>query len=124
MGMYNFLSRKKVVEPEFVDSTVPAEPVVHELSPTLTAANIRPPRRPAVIDKLKFVVAEEKWIGIVSKMDCPDGSVEVAFVDDLGDTVMLQNVRPGNLRLAKFSEIPEKRKIGITPEYAAVLGYL
>lgn len=90
----------------------PAEPEVFVMEPMVV-----PPRG----WRRGMWVMHGNDIGIIVSLD---SICEVHYVNDTsGETVRADNVPLGALRRAKFSEIPECRKIGITPEKAEELGY-
>lgn len=77
---------------------------------------------PVLLKTKKWVVHNNSGkVGIVADLDNP-GTVIVHFVDSNGVTIEVGNVRVGELRVARWQEIPEARR----PKdqvYAASLGY-
>lgn len=69
----------------------------------------------------KWVVVRER-VGILHKYDTL-GQAEVHYVNEAGETDLVVLVRVPELRIARLQEIPEVRRIGLTPAAAAVLGY-
>jgi hypothetical protein len=70
----------------------------------------------------KWVVVRER-VGILHKYDTL-GQAEVHYVNpETGETDIVILVRVPEMRIARFQEIPEIRRIGLTPAAAAVLGY-
>lgn len=70
----------------------------------------------------KWVVTRER-VGILHKYDTL-GQAEVHYVNpENGETDLVVIVRVPEMRIARLQEIPEIRRIGLTPAAAAVLGY-
>lgn len=111
------------------DTPVPAEtpaPVVHEITPQVSLVETRFPTLAkaslTLLGKLKWVMHADR-IGIIYELDAA-GFAVVHYVNPAtGQTVAACKVRCGELRLARFTEIPECRKVGMSPMYAATLGY-
>jgi hypothetical protein len=78
---------------------------------------------PVLLVPRKWVYWEnQKLVGII--VDTKNyGTVRVHFVDAQGITTLDEEVRAGELRIARYDEIPAPRKIGISREYATSLGY-
>lgn len=102
-------------------------PVVHELTPQISLAETRFPvlgkqQNHTLLARLKWVMHGDR-IGIIHELDAA-GFAVVHYVDKTtGQTVAACKVRCGELRLARFHEIPECRVVGMSPMYAATLGY-
>lgn len=76
-----------------------------------------------ILKKLKWVVVDEESVGIVTDFDT-SGMCTIDLVDSEGLTTTTVRVSPGNVRLARFLEIPEPRRAHLSRVKAAVLGYV
>jgi hypothetical protein len=71
----------------------------------------------------KWVRVQEQNTGIVAEMSA-DGILTVAIVNpNTGADDSREKVYPGNVRLARFAEIPKVRIPELTQQQAAALGY-
>lgn len=95
-----------------IQGTKKVEPVATLLIPTEGSF---------LLKKLKWVVHNDQ-VAIVYELD-RGGFATLHYVNSEGFTVREGRANCGELRLAKFLEIPESRRIGMSPQYAATLGY-
>lgn len=114
MGFFDIFAAKKKFEP--LNIPVLRDEVYTGELPKLVAPTS------VIIKKLKWVVCYDQYLGIITKV-LDNNVVEVDYVDSEGLTYASDKVPFGNIRLARFLEIPEKRRVGLTAAQAAVLGY-
>jgi hypothetical protein len=75
-----------------------------------------------LLKRLKWVTDSSNRVGIVWELDS-SGYAEVHLVGPSGETVGTYRTPAGNLKLALYEQIPEPRRVGLTRERAASLGY-
>jgi hypothetical protein len=98
----------------------PNPPQVYELHPKITRADLIVSRS-VLLKRLKWVNHKGR-IAIVWELDS-SGYATIHFVDEEGLTVDVDRVNATELALARFEEIPAKRRGNMSPLYAATLGY-
>jgi len=122
--MWNFLTRK--FDPPTPAAAEPPAPVVHEIIPQVSLVETRFPTlaraNHTFLGRLKWVMHGDR-IGIIYELDAAGFAIVHYVEPETGQTVAANKVRCGELRLARFHEIPECRKVGMSPMYAATLGY-
>lgn len=103
----------------------PPETTVHtfEHAPNRNVKLILPHVQGGILLKrLKWVTDSSNRIGIVWELDS-SGYAEVHLVAPSGETTETYRTPAGNLKLALYEQIPEPRRVGLTRERAASLGY-
>jgi len=128
--MFDWMRTKKTSTPAAAPREYVIDPQVSllDLAPT-PAQEVKVPQLivPAVasnvlLKRLKWVDYQGK-VAIVTALDS-SGYAKIDFVDAAGITVGSERVNAGNLRLARYLQIPPNRRQGISPAYAAALGYV
>lgn len=108
---------------------------VHEIIPQVTLEDVVPsasiplPEPELIIRPVNVILKRLKWVdhkgrvGIVYELD-NSGFAIIHFTDPLtGETVAVDRVRCGELKLATYRQIPEVRRKNLTAAVAATLGY-
>jgi len=118
--MWNWFSKAKAPEAPPVSAEVSGS--VHVITPEISLKDLAPASN-VIFRKMKWVTDEGGQTGIIADFDS-SGNALVHYVNEAtGETTRTANVRVSALRLAKFKEIPEIRRQGLSPQAAAVLGY-
>jgi len=92
-------------------------------NPVLTPQDVQLVRAPAAV-----IIRPRKWVthggrvGIIASIP-NESAVEVHWVNSQGVTVEAERLHPGNLKIARYEEIPECRRPADRAE-AACLGYV
>ncbi len=102
----------------------PRDPVVHTIVPQVTTAELplhAAVQQPVLLKKLKWITYRGR-IGIVWELD-KSGYATVHLTNPAGQTVEVIRVNATELKIAKYLEIPDPRRNGLSQVYAATLGY-
>jgi hypothetical protein len=85
----------------------------------------------SAIKRLKWVVGPDGKVGVVDSIypDLDPGGnpmlvAKIHQVNSLGETIAVVATPVNQCRIATYAEIPQARRLSLTPAYAATLGYL